>query len=34
MEVGGSREAYEGHSIRYFGSGKGAAATGIWQVWR
>ena len=34
VDTGGSREAYEGHGIINFRSGKGTAATGIRQVWR
>ena len=34
VEAGGSMESDEGHSRSNFGRGKGAAATGIWQVWR
>ena len=34
MEAGGSGAAAEGHGRSDFGSGKGAAATGIRQVWR
>ena len=34
VEAGGSIESAEGHSRSNFGRGKGAAATGIWQVWR
>ena len=34
MEVGGSGEAAEGHGRSNFVSGKGAAATGIFQAWQ
>ena len=33
-ETGGSGETAEGHSRKYFGSGKGAASTGFWQAWQ
>ena len=34
VETGGSIETAEVHSRRYFGGGKGVAATGILQVWQ
>ena len=34
MDTGGSRELVEVHVRRYFVSGKGEAATGIWQALR
>ena len=33
-ETGGIRETAEGHGRRDFGGDKGAASTGIYQVWR
>ena len=32
VEVEGSRGPAEGHNGSYFGSGKGAAVTGIWKA--
>ena len=33
VEIGGSVETAEGHVRRYFGGGKGAAATVIRKAW-
>ena len=34
VETGGIVESVGSHVKRYFGSGKGSAETGIWQVWK